>query len=58
MYPPAISKLAKKFVCVPASSGAVKQLFSITGNMFRPESCRLTDTVIEIFCLLNAIVIL
>ena len=47
MYPPALSKLVKQYLCVPASSGPVKQLFSITGNIFHPERCCLTDTVIE-----------
>ena len=46
MYPPAMSKLAKQYLSVPASSRPVKW-FSVTGNIFRPEGRRLTDTVIE-----------
>ena len=47
MYLPAMSKLAKQYLCVPASSGPVERRFSIAGNIFCPERCRLTDTVIE-----------
>ena len=46
MYPP-MSKLAKRYLSVPASSRLVERLFSIAGNIFRPERCRLIDTVIE-----------
>ena len=47
MYTRAMSKLAKRYFCVPASSGPVQRLFSVAGNIYRPERCRLTDTVIE-----------
>ena len=47
MYPPALSKLAKQYFCVSASSRPVERLFSITGNIFCTERCRLTDIVIE-----------
>ena len=47
MYPPAMSKLAKRYLSVLASSGPVERLFSIAGKIFRPERCRLTDTVFE-----------
>ena len=48
MYPPAMSKSAKQYLCVPASSRPVKRLFSIDHwKYIRPERCRLTDTVIE-----------
>ena len=40
-----MSKLAKRYLSVPASSRPVKQ-FSVAGNIFRPEGRRLTDTVI------------
>ena len=45
MYPPALSKLATQYFCVSAFSRPVERLFSITGNIFCPERCRLTDTV-------------
>ena len=45
MYPPAMSKLAKRYLSVPVSSRPVKR-FSVAGNIFHPEGCRLTDTVI------------
>ena len=41
-----MSKLAKQYLSVLASSRPVKQ-FGVTGIIFRPEGCRLTDTVIE-----------
>ena len=47
MYPPAMSKSAKRYLSVPVSSRPVKRLFSIAGNIFRPERYCLTDTVIE-----------
>ena len=47
MYLPAMSKLAKRYLSVPASFRPVKRLFSVAGNIFRPERCCLTDTVIE-----------
>ena len=42
-----MSKLAMQYSSVQASSRPVKQLFSVTGNIFRPERRSLTDTVIE-----------
>ena len=45
MCPPAMSKLAKRYLSVPASSRPVKR-FSVAGNIFRQEGCHLTDTVI------------
>ena len=47
MYPPAISMSAKRYLSVPVSSRPVERLFSITGNIFCPERCHLTDKVIE-----------
>ena len=44
MCPPAMSKLAKRYLSVPASSRPVKR-FSVAGNIFRPEGRSLTDTV-------------
>ena len=46
MYTPAMSKSAKRYLSVPVSSRPVEQLFSIAGNIFCPERCRLTGTVI------------
>ena len=40
-----MSKLAKRYLSVPVSSRPVKQ-FNVAGNIFHPEGCRLTDTVI------------
>ena len=45
MYPPAMSKLTKRYLSVPVSSRPVKW-FSVGGNIFHPEGRRLTDTVI------------
>ena len=44
---PHLAEMAKKYLSLPASSAAVECLFSIGGKIFRPERCRLTDSVFE-----------
>ena len=44
---PKMSKLACHYLSIPASSGPVERLFSIGGKFFRPERCRLSDSVFE-----------
>ena len=46
MYTSDMSKLAKRYLCVPASRSRPVKRFSVAGNIFRPEGRRLTDTVI------------
>lgn len=44
---PKMSTLACRYLPIPASSGPVERLFSIGGKFFRPERCRLSDSVFE-----------
>jgi len=44
---PHLATLAAKYLAVPATSAPVERLFSIGGKIFRPDRCRLSDTVFE-----------
>ena len=44
---PKLSTLACRYLSIPASSGPVERLFSIGGKFYRPERCRLSDSVFE-----------
>ena len=39
------SKLATRFLCIPATSAPVESVFSVAGKIFRPDRARLSDTV-------------
>ena len=49
MYPPAMSKLAKQYLSVPASSRPVERLFSVTGNIFVTRKAKTDLMALEIF---------
>ena len=44
---PRIAKLARKYLCLAASSALVERLFSVAGKVFRPDRCRMSDKVFE-----------
>ena len=44
---PTLSKMARKYLAVPASSAPVERLFSIAGKVFRPDRCSLKDDTFE-----------
>ena len=44
---PRIAKLARKYLCLAASSAPVERLFSVAGKVFRPDRCRVSDKVFE-----------
>ena len=44
---PTLSKLARQFHTIPASSAPVECMFSVAGKIFRPDRCSLRDTTFE-----------
>ena len=44
---PTLAMLACRYFSEPTSLRPVERLFSIGGKFFRPEKCRLSDTVFE-----------
>ena len=40
-----LSKIAQRYLSVPASSAPVEKLFSVAGKFFRPDRCSLSDEV-------------
>ena len=44
---PVLSKLASKYLKIPATSAPVEKLFSVAEKTFRPERCRLSNANFE-----------
>ena len=44
---PRLARLSLRYLCVPASSAAVERIFSIAGNICKPNRSSLTDTTFE-----------
>lgn len=42
-----LSKLACKYLQIPATSAPVERIFSIAGRIFRPDRCCLSDDLFE-----------
>ena len=44
---PSLSKIAQKYLHIPATSAPVERIFSVAGKTFTPDRCRLGDTAFE-----------
>ncbi len=44
---PNLSKVALRYLCIPATSAPVERIFSVTGKIFRPECALLSDSVFQ-----------
>ena len=44
---PALAKLASVYLAIPASSAPVERIFSLSGKIFRPERCSISDSLFE-----------
>ena len=44
---PCIARLARKYLCLTASSALVERPFSVSGKAFKPDRYRMRDKVLE-----------
>ena len=50
---PTISKLAKKYLCIPASSTPSERIFSLTGTIVDKKRARLSADKVDMIVFLN-----
>ena len=50
---PLLSKVAPRYLSLPASSTPTEKVFSVAGKIFRPERCRLSSDVFEKLMFIN-----
>lgn len=50
---PALAKLARTYLAIPATSAPVERLFSIAGKFFRPDRCRLGDSTFQMLMMIK-----
>ncbi|XP_071166549.1 zinc finger BED domain-containing protein 4-like [Mytilus edulis] len=50
---PILTKLAKTYLTIPATSAPVERLFSVAGKFFRPDRCRLSDSTFQMLMMIK-----
>ncbi|CAF3267386.1 unnamed protein product, partial [Rotaria socialis] len=48
-----LTKLATKYLCIPATTAAVERVFSQSGFLFRPHRARMTRKTLQQLTLLK-----
>ena len=48
-----LARLAKKYLCIPASSVSSERIFSLAGNIINKKRCRLSPDMVDMLVFLN-----